>query len=190
MTRNASSPATSRDPASFEGKYLTFRLGGEDYGLEILKVQEIIGLMRVTPVPQTPHCIRGVINLRGKVIPVVDLRLKFGMDAAADTDHTCVIVVEVEGNRVGIIVDDVCEVLDIAAAAIEPPPAMGRDMDRDFILGMGKVGDRVKILLDIERVLVGDAAGLECATSEAHATGAASAGEDMDAVTLPECATA
>jgi purine-binding chemotaxis protein CheW len=157
-TRNA--PAAKRDAASLEGKYLTFRLGDEEYGLEILKVQEIIGLMRVTPVPQTPAFIRGVINLRGKVIPVVNLRLKFGMASSDDTDHTCVIVVEVEGNRVGIIVDDVCEVLDIQAKDIEPPPPMGHDMDQDFILGMGKVGERVNILLDIEKVLVGDAAAL------------------------------
>jgi purine-binding chemotaxis protein CheW len=162
-TKQAS--AAARDATSLEGKYLTFSLGGEEYGLEILKVQEIIGLMRVTPVPQTPSFIRGVINLRGKVIPVVDLRLKFGMEAADDTGHTCVIVVEVDKNRVGVIVDDVCEVLDIAARDIEPPPSMGRAMEQDFILGMGKVGERVKILLDIERVLVGDMSALADASA-------------------------
>jgi purine-binding chemotaxis protein CheW len=172
--------ATKRDATSLEGKYLTFRLGDEEYGLEILKVQEIIGLMRVTPVPQTPAYIRGVINLRGKVIPVVNLRLKFGMASAEDTDHTCVIVVEVEGNRVGIIVDDVCEVLDIEAKDIEPPPPMGHAMEQDFILGMGKVGERVKILLDIEKVLVGDATAFDGAAAGgqgAHETEAEVAGE-------------
>jgi purine-binding chemotaxis protein CheW len=143
-----------------EGKYLTFALAHEEYGLEILKVREIIGYIDVTAVPQTPHYIKGVINLRGQVIPVVDLRAKFGMETTDVTEQTCIIVVEIaEGNRTcstGIIVDHVQEVLDIGADAIEEAPQFGASVNTDFILGMGKVEDSVKILLDIDRVLGGD----------------------------------
>lgn len=143
-----------------EGKYLTFALANEEYGLEILKVREIIGYIDVTAVPQTPHYVKGVINLRGQVIPVVDLRAKFGMETTEVTEQTCIIVVEItEGQRTcstGIIVDRVQEVLDIGAAAIEEAPQFGTSVNTDFILGMGKVGDSVKILLDIDCVLAGD----------------------------------
>ncbi len=143
-----------------EGKYLTFSLGAEEYGLEILKVREIIGYIDVTAVPQTPHHVRGVINLRGQVIPVVDLRAKFGMETAEVTEQSCIIVVEiVQSSRkcsMGIIVDRVQEVLDIAGENIEDAPQFGTSVDTDFILGMGKVGDTVKILLDIDKVLAGD----------------------------------
>jgi len=148
-----------------EGKYLTFALGPEEYGLEILKVREIIGYMEITAVPQTPHEVKGVINLRGQVIPVVDLRAKFGMESAELTDETCIIVVEInQGARnfsTGIVVDHVQEVLDIAGKDIEEAPQFGSTVDTNFILGMGKIGDTVKILLDIDRVLAGqDYAGL------------------------------
>ncbi len=136
-----------------EGKYLTFGLAEEEYGLEILKVREINGLMDITAVPRTPDFVKGVINLRGKVIPVVDLRLKFAMTEADHTDATCVIVVDVDGLEIGIVVDRVSEVLDIAEGDIEDPPSLGANVDTGFILGMGKVGDRVTILLDITRVL-------------------------------------
>jgi purine-binding chemotaxis protein CheW len=143
-----------------EGKYLTFALAHEEYGLEILKVREIIGYIDVTAVPQTPHYVKGVINLRGQVIPVVDLRAKFGMETTDVTEQTCIIVVEIaEGNRTcstGIIVDHVQEVLDIGADAIEEAPQFGASVNTDFILGMGKVEDSVKILLDIDRVLGGE----------------------------------
>jgi len=126
--------------------------------VEILKVREIIGYMDITAVPQTPAYVEGVINLRGQVIPVMDLRAKFGMEAAEVTGETCIIVVEiVHGTRklsTGIIVDRVREVLDIRAEAIEEPPAFDAGVNTDFILGMGKVGDSVKILLDIDKVLV------------------------------------
>ena len=143
-----------------EGKYLTFALANEEYGLEILKVREIIGYIDVTAVPQTPHFIKGVINLRGQVIPVVDLRAKFGMETTEVTEQTCIIVVEItQGSRTcstGIVVDHVQEVLDIAGSAIEEAPQFDASVNTDFILGMGKVGDSVKILLDIDRVLAGD----------------------------------
>jgi len=142
-----------------EGKYLTFALANEEYGLEILKVREIIGYIDVTAVPQTPHHVKGVINLRGQVIPVVDLRAKFGMETTGVTEQTCIIVVEITQSgrkfNTGIIVDRVQEVLDIAGKDIEEAPQFGSSVDTDFILGMGKIGDKVKILLDIDRVLAG-----------------------------------
>jgi purine-binding chemotaxis protein CheW len=143
--------------AAKAGKYLTFKLGAEEYGLEILKVQEIIKMMDITKVPRTPEFVRGVINLRGKVIPVVDLRLKFNMEAKAATEKTCVIVVQVAhaGGRVtmGTIVDEVSEVVDIVGEQIEPAPEFGTTVDTDFILGMGKVAKKVVMLLDIDKVL-------------------------------------
>ena len=142
-----------------EGKYLTFALGPEEYGLEILKVREIIGYMDITAVPQMPAHIKGVINLRGQVIPVVDLRAKFGMQTTDVTDQTCIIVVETTQDdrnfSTGIVVDHVQEVLDIAGEEIEEAPQFGSSVNTDFILGMGKVGDNVKILLDIDKVLAG-----------------------------------
>ena len=143
-----------------EGKYLTFVLADEEYGLEILKVREIFGYMEITAIPQTPPYVKGVINLRGKVIPVIDLRTKFGMEEAEITEHTCIIVVEISNGdkkfQTGIIIDCVSEVLDIASKDIEDAPQFGSSVDTNFILGMGKVGESVKILLDIDKVLVGD----------------------------------
>lgn len=139
------------------GKYLTFELSTEEYGIEILKVREIIGLMTITIVPRTPAYIRGVINLRGKIIPVIDLRVKFGMTSAKDTELTCIIVVDSHKNneliQMGILVDTVSEVLDINEKEIEPPPMFGASVDAGFILGMAKVKEDVKILLNIEEVL-------------------------------------
>ncbi len=139
------------------GKYLTFRLEGEEYGLEILKVREIMGLMEITKVPRTPHYVRGVINLRGRVIPVVDLRAKFDMDATEDTNETCIIVVDVRSQdgavSMGIKVDAVSEVLDIKEEEIEDTPSFGSGIDTRFILGIGKIKGDVKILLDIDQVL-------------------------------------
>jgi len=149
-------PANNPETNSLEGKYLTFILNNEEYGLEILKVREIIGVMDITPVPQTPSFIKGIINLRGKVIPVVDLRLKFVMPEIEYTKETCIIVVDISNRLMGIIVDTVSEVLDIAAKDIEPTPSLGSDIKTDFILGMGKIKGKVKILLDIDRVLTLD----------------------------------
>ncbi len=143
-----------------EGKYLTFALGPEEYGLEILKVREIMGIMEITAVPQTPAHVKGVINLRGKVIPVIDLRAKFGMETTETTDQTCIIVVEItrqgQGFNTGIVVDRVQEVLDIPGENIEDTPQFGSNVETDFILGMGKIGESVKILLDIDKVLACD----------------------------------
>ena len=143
-----------------EGKYLTFALANEEYGLEILKVREIFGYMDITAVPQTPEHVKGVINLRGQVIPVIDLRAKFGMETTERTEETCIIVVEItQDNRkfnTGIVVDHVSEVLDIAGEDIEETPQFGASVNTDFILGMGKIGESVKILLDIDEVLSGD----------------------------------
>ena len=140
-----------------DGKYLTFRLGTEEYGLEILKVREIIGLMAITAVPRTPKFVRGVLNLRGKVIPVVDLRTKFGLEQIDDTEETCIIVVDIAQDgtpiQMGILVDTVSEVLDITGQDIEDTPSFGENLNTDFILGMAKAKGSVKILLNIEEVL-------------------------------------
>jgi purine-binding chemotaxis protein CheW len=149
-----------------EGKYLTFSLANEEYGIGILKIKEIIGMMPITSVPQTPSFVKGVVNLRGKVIPVVDLRLKFGIPAIDYTERTCIIVVEISGQtgaiKIGIVVDAVSEVLNIKAEDIENTPAFGTRVNIDYILGMAKMGGSVKILLDIDKVLsTQEIAGLE-----------------------------
>jgi purine-binding chemotaxis protein CheW len=150
-------PSTGTGSLALSGKYLTFTLGAEEFGLQILKVREIIGYMDITAVPRAPHDVRGVINLRGQVVPIVDMRTRFGMDAVEVTDQTCIIVVEVKAGRqrfhIGIIVDKVCEVLDIDGKDIEPTPQFDGGVDTSFILGMGKIGSAVKILLDIDKVL-------------------------------------
>ncbi len=150
------------------GKYLTFFLGEEEYGLEILRVSEIIGMMTITPIPRTDAFVRGVINLRGKVIPVIDLRLKLGMDSVESTEETCIIVVRVKGAPMGIIVDKVSEVCDIDGGRIEDTPAFGAGINTDFILGIGKSNDgKVKLLLDIDRVLsTGEAEDVQAAAAE------------------------
>ena len=138
------------------GKYLTFNLAVESYGLEILKVREIIGMMDITSVPKTPAHVKGVINLRGRVIPVVDLRLKFGLEEAEHTEETCIIVVDVRGTQTGIIVDTVDEVLDIGERDIEDAPNFGDTVNTRFILGVAKIDGDVKILLDIDSVLTSE----------------------------------
>jgi purine-binding chemotaxis protein CheW len=140
-----------------EGKYLTFTLAEEEYGIGILKIKEIIGMMPITSVPQTPDFVKGVINLRGKVIPVMDLRLRFGMPEIDYTERTCIIVVEIDGQAgtvlIGIVVDSVSEVLNIKGDDIEDTPSFGSKLDTVYILGMAKMEGAVKILLDINRVL-------------------------------------
>ena len=149
--------ALSETFAEREGKYLTFTLEDEAYGIGILQIKEIIGMMPITPVPQTPDFVKGVVNLRGKVIPVVELRLRFGLEATDYTERTCIIVVEMEGRSgdivIGIVVDSVSEVLNIKAEDIEDAPNFGTNLETDYILGMAKMEGGVKILLDIDRVL-------------------------------------
>jgi len=146
--------------ADKEGKYLTFTLAEEEYGIGILKIKEIIGMLPITAVPQTPDFVKGVINLRGKVIPVMDLRLRFGMMSIDYTERTCIIVVEISGQTgtilVGIVVDAVSEVLNIKGDDIERAPTFGTRLNTDYILGMAKMEGGVKILLDIDQVLSSD----------------------------------
>ena len=142
------------------GRYLTFTLDPECYGIDVLKVREIIRLTNITPVPQMPPYLRGVINLRGKIIPVTDLRLRFGLEAVKNSKHTCIIVVQVkmtdeQTTQIGLLVDGVEEVLNIAGGDIEEPPDFGAEISTEYIVGMAKVKDSVKTLLDIDRVLGG-----------------------------------
>ena len=146
--------------ADKEGKYLTFTLAEEEYGIGILKIKEIIGMMPITTVPRTPEFVKGVINLRGKVIPVMDLRLRFGMEEIDYTERTCIVVVEIEGASgtvmIGVVVDSVSEVLNIKGEDVEETPTFGTKMNTEYILGMAKMEGSVKILLDIDRVLSED----------------------------------
>jgi purine-binding chemotaxis protein CheW len=139
------------------GKYLIFRLGSEEFGTRVIKVREIMGIQDVTPVPHTPVFVKGVINLRGKVIPVIDLRLKFGLPSAEYTSRTCIIVVRTQLGEdqlmMGIVVDEVAEVLNLVASDIEETPDFGPGVETPYLLGMAKVKDKVKILLDIDQVL-------------------------------------
>lgn len=139
-------------------KLLTFSLGSEGYGISILKVKEIIGMMEITPVPRTPEFIKGVINLRGKIIPVMDLRIKFGMDEQEYNERTCIIVVEVSmkglQKLIGVVVDTVSEVVTISSDQIEPPPEYGTSAGHNSILGIGKIKDRVVIIIDIDEIFL------------------------------------
>jgi len=156
MVPPESGPATKSD--SRTGKYLAFQLGREEFAIQVLKVREIMGIQDITAVPQTPAHVKGVINLRGKVIPVVDLRLKFGLPEVEYTQRTCIIVVQMQGPDVsvsltGIVVDEVSEAVNIAAGEIEDTPDFGDGVSTPYILGMAKSKGKVKILLDIDRVL-------------------------------------
>jgi purine-binding chemotaxis protein CheW len=147
--------AAKTDPRA--GKYLTFGLGKEEFAIQVLRVREIMGVQEITAVPQTPAYVKGVINLRGKVIPVVDLRLKFGMPEQEYTQRTCIIVVQIEldGSRMltGVVVDEVSEVLTMQAGDIEDTPEFGRGAASPYLLGMAKIKGKVKILLDINLVM-------------------------------------
>jgi len=138
-------------------KFLMFLLDEELYGIPILKVNEIIGLMTITPIPKTPIFMKGIINLRGKIIPVLDLRLKFNMQERAYDEQTCIIIVEIpiRGHKsfVGIVVDQVAEVVNVNQDDVELPPQYGQDIDNNFLTGVGKVKDKVVILLDVEAIV-------------------------------------
>jgi purine-binding chemotaxis protein CheW len=148
---------TEKSMNKLEGKYLSFSLADEEYGIGILKVKEIIGMMNITPMPQTPEFVKGVINLRGRVIPVIDLRLRFGLPSQDYTERTCIVVVEIQAEgkelMIGVVVDSVSEVLNIKGSDIEETPSFGNDVDTEYILGMAKYDGGVKILLDIGHVL-------------------------------------
>ena len=139
------------------GKYLTFRLASEEYGIRVLQVREIMGLQDIMAVPRVPGHVKGVINLRGKVIPVICLRSKFGLPPEDYTPHTCIIVVQISGGSgsalVGVIVDAVCEVLNVTAQDIEDTPDFGTGTEYPYLLGMAKIKEKVKILLDIDQVV-------------------------------------
>lgn len=139
------------------GKYLTFVLAKEEYGIPILKVREIIKLLEITSIPKTPGYIKGVINLRGKIIPIMDLRLKFGLEEKEYNERTCIVVVEITLNEtkklMGLIVDNVSEVVNLATDQIEPPPEYGYQNNQGYLIGVGKVKERVILLLDIEQIL-------------------------------------
>lgn len=156
MTTTANDNAATQSDVR-AGKYLTFQLSNEEFGIRVLKVREIMGIQEITAVPQTPAHIKGVINLRGKVVPVVDLRLKFGLAAADYTQRTCIIVTQVQGESgpvmMGIVVDGVSEVLNLTGTEIEDTPDFGEEISGSYLLGMAKVKGKVKILLDIDRVL-------------------------------------
>lgn len=141
-----------------EQKLLTFSLAEEEYGVSILKVKEIIGMMDITPVPKTPDFIKGVINLRGKIIPVMDLRTKFGIPSQEYDERTCIIVVEIDLKGIqrllGVVVDMVSEVVTVTQSQIEPPPEYGTTTDYNFILGIGKIKEKVVIILDIDAIFV------------------------------------
>lgn len=150
---NAAPEAVEQKGEGRAGKYLTFILAKEQYGIDVLSIQEIIGMMPITSVPQTPEYVKGVVNLRGKVIPVIDLRLRFGMPEREADGQTCIIVVDVSGVQMGVVVDTVREVLDIAEGEIEAAPRFGTKVDTRYIRGLGKLEETIAILLDIDQVL-------------------------------------
>jgi purine-binding chemotaxis protein CheW len=170
----ATSVLTSNDQTGAKcdlraGKYLVFHLGEEEFGIQVQKVREIMGVQDITQVPQTPPHVKGVINLRGKVIPVVDLRLKFDMPAKEYTHRTCIIVVQISGSHgmmpMGIVVDGVAEVLNIAGADIEDTPSFGKEVEVPYVMGLAKIKGKVKILLDIDQVMTArELARLDLAT--------------------------
>ena len=164
----SSAGATTVASSARAGKYLTFFLSGEEYGLEILKVSEIIGMQSITRVPRTPAFVRGVINLRGKVIPITDLRIKFGMEASTEAE-SCIIVVQLRGVQTGIVVDRVSEVVALAETDIADPPEFANGVQTDLLLGIGKAGGRVKLLLNIDKVLAAHEAVQLAESTSGHA---------------------
>ncbi len=161
MAISSKSTSTSKAVGGFgpSQKLLSFGLGKEEYGLEILAVREIIGLIDITPLPRTPEYVKGVINLRGKIIPVIELRSRLGMPSVKYTEETCIIVVDVlsegecDSRLMGVVVDSVREVIDIPTSAIEPPPQFGGSVPMDYITGIGRVKDKVVIMLDTSKVM-------------------------------------
>ena len=158
MTTQTLEPVNTTAGTNLGGKYLTFALGDESYAVDVRKVREIIRLTNITTVPQMPGFIRGVINLRGKIIPVIDLRIRFGLPSATTTDKTCIVVVQIQTGvrtwrETGLVVDNVEEVLNLTASDIEETPEFGAQVDTEYLLGMAKIKGSVKMLLDLDRVL-------------------------------------
>src|SRR6056297_196875 len=149
----AKSDVLEAPPVIEGGKFLSFFLGKEEYALEILKVQEIIGLMPITPVPKMPDYIRGVLNLRGKIVPVMELRARFNLDPVDDTEETCIIVIQDKNYQMGVVVDKVSEVTDIATDQFEEVPSLGKSSGNEFLSALGKVKDSVKMVVDVHKVL-------------------------------------
>jgi len=149
-------PASENSPSGMEGKYLTFTLADTEYGVPILRVREIISMMEVTAMPRVPEYVRGVLNLRGTIIPIVDLRTILDLPRTEDTDKTRIVVVDLEGTETGVVIDFVHEVVDIDDEHIQERPEFGPDVPTDFVLGMSQQGDRVTILLDIDAALTGN----------------------------------
>ncbi len=140
----------------YEGRYLTFFLTNEEYGIDIEKVCEIIEILHITSVPYSPDYLKGVINLRGKVVPIIDLRLKFGLPEFEATEKSCIIVVDFDSELVGLLVDEVSEVINMSKDQFEESAFMGQKVDERFIKGVGKVNGKIKILLDIRNLLAHD----------------------------------
>jgi purine-binding chemotaxis protein CheW len=167
MSTSPQSPSTTATAAaSLAGRYLTFLLGGESFGIEVIRIREIIRMTDITVIPQMPEFVRGVINLRGKIVPIVDLRVKFGLPVPEATERTSIIVTQIKGSAgalvwVGFIVDDVEEVTNIAAADVEPAPDFGMAVDTGYIRGMAKTKGGVKTLFEVDRIIASDA--VECA---------------------------
>ena len=141
------------DEDTQKGKYLIFTMGEENYGMEIKYAIEIIGIQKITEVPDMPVYIKGVINLRGKIIPVMDVRTRFGKDQRLYDDRTCIIVIEIEGITLGLIIDTVSEVVSIPEGMLLPPPNLGHGFHHRYIKGMGKIGDEIRLILDCEKLL-------------------------------------
>lgn len=138
------------------GKLLTFQLGKQEYGIQILEAREVVGLMQIDPVPQTPEFMKGVVNLRGKIIPIIDLRSKFGMPEIEPTKENCIVVVDIQGHLTGVIVDFLAGVLTIEEEEFEETPQLGANIRTEFIIGMAKLENRVVIVLDMENILSND----------------------------------
>ncbi len=153
LSETAAEASLEMEDDSMKNRYLTFRVGDEDYGIEIMYVTEIVGMQKVTEVPDMPDYVKGVINLRGQVIPVMDVRTRFKIPPKEYDDRTCAIVVNMDSTIIGLIVDSVDEVMNISDEEISPPPAINESWSCRFINGMGKVNNRVKILLDVSRLL-------------------------------------
>jgi purine-binding chemotaxis protein CheW len=147
---------TDMEEDTLKGRYLTFALGEESYGIEVRYVTEIVGIQKITKIPELPDYVKGIINLRGKIIPVIDVRLRFRKEPKEYNDRTCVIVIDIRDLSIGLIVDTVSEVISIPDEDIVEPPEMNKGFSNRYIRNIGKVGNDVKLLLDCEKLLTGD----------------------------------